>query len=316
MQINCVSISLGSSKRDKETSFLTQGIKFNIVRLGTDGNIILASKIIEELQNLEIHSIGLGGIDLLLFIEDKFYVIEDAKRLYDKSKKIPVVDGSITKRILEKQLVKNLINEGVIDKSNKVLVVSSLDRFESLKVLYDSGFEVLIGDFVFALEVDKIIRSIDELKYYAKIFLDDVLKLPFSVIYPIGESQGKENKKILKILSKYDFDVVIGDFHYVRKIGSLVKDKVVITNTLTSEDIEFLKLSGVKRVISSGVMVEDRSFGANVMDCLFSAYCLSLKNKKVSPFDSFNQEFYSLYSEFFSFLKGVKLEEFRGNRII
>jgi hypothetical protein len=91
---------------------------------------------------------------------------------------------------------------------------------------------------------------------------------------------------------------------------------VVITNTLTSEDIEFLKLSGVRRVISSGVMVEDRSFGANVMDCLFSAYCLSFKNKKVSPFDSFDQEFYSLYSEFFSFLKGVKLEEFRGNRII
>lgn len=310
MELNCVSVSLGSSKRNKFVSLkISENLSINIYRFGVDGDILTAKKIIKELQNENIDAIGLGGIDLLLFIEDKYFVIRDAKMLYEQSKVKPVVDGSITKRILEPIIIQNIIQKGIIKENQKILFVSTLDRFESLKCF--NNHQVMIGDLVFALKIDKILYNVNELKDLAKVLLEDVLNLPFNLIYPVGEEQEKKDNKTCDILRKYDFDVVIGDFHYINKITNLLKGKVVITNTLTEKDIDNLKAIGIKNVITTSIFVERRSFGANVMDCLFAAYCYKIKGIKISPFDNLNRE---LYLDFiYDFLRIDKVE---GNIVI
>lgn len=311
MEFNCVSISLGSSTRDKFISFNIGHNIINICRMGFDGDLVMAKKMIEKLQGEEVDSIGLGGIDLLLFINDSYFVIKDAKILYDQSYKIPVVDGSITKRILEPIIVENLIRDGILKKDQTVLLVSSLDRFQTLLTFLKSGFNVLIGDLIFALKVDKILNNPKEIEEVAKILLSDVLNLPFNFIYPIGREQERDDEAILNIIRKNDFDVVFGDFHYIRKIQKLLKNKIVITNTLTDKNIEELKKIGLKFLVSTGIYVEDRSFGANVTDSIFAAYCLKLKNKKISPFEPLDKE---IYLEFVS--EFLKIRELKGKIII
>jgi len=57
-----VGVSLGSSKRDHEVDVEMFGEKYNIKRLGTDGDVNKAINIIESLDG-NVDAIGLGGID-------------------------------------------------------------------------------------------------------------------------------------------------------------------------------------------------------------------------------------------------------------
>ncbi|MFN3995039.1 MAG: quinate 5-dehydrogenase [bacterium] len=309
-ELNCVSVSLGSSKRDKFVSFSLKGYTVNIYRIGVDGDFLMAQEIIRKLQDEDVDAISLGGIDLLLFINQEYFVIKDAYKLYKKSNKKPVVDGSITKRILEPFIIKKIIDKKIINPNQKVLVVSSLDRFESLRCFLEAGFKTMIADMIFALKVDKMIFNVEELKDLAKFLLPDVLNLPFNLIYPTGKSQGKRDEKIFNIVKNYDFDIVVGDFHYINKILDLLKNKIVITNTLTDKDIDNLRKVNVGKVVTTGVFMEGRSFGANVMDCIFAAYCYKNKGLKISPFEEVNQIYLDFLKDF------LEMEKIEGNVVI
>ena len=87
-----VSVSLGSSKRDHafETDFM--GERFQIERIGTDGDWDKAIQLIRDLDG-KIDAFGMGGIDLYIRIAGKPYIIKDAKRLVAEAKS-PMLDGS------------------------------------------------------------------------------------------------------------------------------------------------------------------------------------------------------------------------------
>lgn len=144
--------------------------------------------------NNNIDSIGLGGTDLFLFIEDKKYIIKDSFKLAKISTKKSIFDGSIIKNIIEKKIIQNLIDQKIINNNQIVLQVSSLDRFSAVKTFLDNNFKVLIGDLVFALKINKIIQNLNELKNIANILLQDVLNLPFYLLYPNWEKTGRRKK--------------------------------------------------------------------------------------------------------------------------
>ncbi|MEN3015770.1 MAG: quinate 5-dehydrogenase [bacterium] len=310
MELNCVSISLGSSARNKSISFEVSKVRVNVCRFGVNGDFLVFAKLVESLQDGSVDSIGFGGIDLVLFLGDKFFFVKDAYKVYSKSTKVPIVDGSITKRILEKMVVQKLIDDGVISYTDRVFLVSCLDRFEILRVLIQNKIRFLIGDLVFSLGVNKVLESVEDLESIAYVLLKDVLNLPFEFIYPVGSKQNREDLKICDIVSNYDFDVIVGDFHYIRKVLRLLKGKLVVTNTVTLEDIEDMKSVGVRGVISMGICLSNRSFGANVLDCIFAAYCNKIKGVKISPFDFRFED----YLEFVRDFLGIK--DFAGNRIV
>jgi len=88
-----VSVSLGSSKRDSTAQAVFLGEEFILERVGTDGDMQKAVQKIGELDG-RVDAIGLGGIDLYLWLGEKRYVIRDAKKLKEAAKITPVVDGS------------------------------------------------------------------------------------------------------------------------------------------------------------------------------------------------------------------------------
>jgi hypothetical protein len=76
--------------------------------------------------------------------------------LKNSVKKTPVVDGSGLKNSLERRVIKYLEKDprfGLKDK--KCLMVCAMDRFGMAESLVEAGCNMMFGDLIFALDVDK-----------------------------------------------------------------------------------------------------------------------------------------------------------------
>lgn len=276
-----ISISIGSSKRDHCVETEIMGEKFNIERVGTDGDINKAVDLIRE-KDGKVDAIGLGGIDLYIKSGNKSYIIKEALKLKKAANITPIVDGSGLKNTLERRVIKQLNETKEIDfDRKKVLVTSAMDRFGMAESLESYGAKLMLGDLMFTLGINKPIYSLKTLNKIASILAPLACKLPFNILYPTGD---KQNKTISNKFTKHfnESEIIAGDFHYIRRfMPDSMKGKVIITNTVTSEDINILKNKGVNRLITTTPEFSGRSFGTNVMEGIVITL-LKLKEKEVN----------------------------------
>ena len=269
-----VSVSLGSSRRDHKVVMEFLGEKFEISRMGTDGNFNRALDLLKELDG-KVDAIGLGGIDVYLFVKKKRYAIKDGLKLMGAVKTTPVVDGSGLKNTLEREVVRMLATEtDLLEKGKKVLMVSSVDRFGMAEALSEVGCQVIFGDMIFGLGIPHAIKTVEELEKLAKRLLPGITKMPFRMIYPIGKKQESQDEGKVKKFAHYYYDaeVIAGDFHFIRRfIPAGMNGQTILTNTITPDDIEFLREKGVGTLVTTTPEYQGRSFGANVMEAVLAA---------------------------------------------
>jgi hypothetical protein len=266
-----VSVSLGSSSRDHHAEIELLGERFDITRTGTDGSIDRAMARLHELDG-KVDTIGLGGIDVYLYAGTKRYALRDGIRLLESVKITPVVDGSGLKNTLERRAVRFVQEElGIALRGRSVLMVSALDRFGMAQALVDAGADVLFGDFIFALDLDKPVRGLAEFEALAERYLPDACKLPFQFFYPTGKKQDRAPQP--KYPEYYaEADIIAGDFHFMRQfMPERLDGKIVLTNTLTARDVEELRARGVARLITTTPDFGGRSFGTNVVEAALLA---------------------------------------------
>jgi hypothetical protein len=72
---HAVSISIGSSKRDKSVDIELLGELVRIERIGTDGSMEKAAQLYKELDG-KVDAFGVGGADLGEMIDNKVRVIK------------------------------------------------------------------------------------------------------------------------------------------------------------------------------------------------------------------------------------------------
>ncbi|MEO7715107.1 MAG: quinate 5-dehydrogenase [Capsulimonas sp.] len=259
------SISLGSSLRNKSVEADFLGEKFQIERVGTDGDLKLFQKKLIELDG-KVDAFGLGGTDMYIYAAGKRYTFRQIERLAAAAVKTPVVDGSGLKNTLERETVQYLQREGIIDLAHsKVLLVCAVDRFGMAEALDATGASVVYGDLMFAVGVPIALRSMTAVNQAARVLLPLIVQLPFQWLYPTGE---KQNTITPKWTSFYDeADVIAGDFPYIRRyMPENLAGKTILTNTTTAEDVLELTKRGVKTLITTTPQFEGRSFGTNVME--------------------------------------------------
>ncbi len=284
-QKEVVSVSLGSSSRDHEVEVELLGQKFNIKRIGTDGDMKKAKKMIKELDG-NIDAFGLGGIDLYLFAPSgKRHKIREAKKFKKAAKITEMVDGSGLKNTLERKTIEYLQEEEDYDFADKkVLMVSAVDRFGMADALNNTGCKMVFGDLIFGLKIPVAIRSMKQFAILARILLPIATKLPFKVLYPTGSEQ---DKKSVDKYGKYyrEADIIAGDYLFIKKyMPDDMTGKVIITNTVTESDVADLKARGVELLVTTTPEFDGRSFGTNVME----ATCIALLDKEegtVTPED-------------------------------
>jgi hypothetical protein len=266
-----VSVSLGSSTRDHSVEVELLGERVGVSRVGVDGSLDRALERLRELDG-RVDALGLGGIDVYLYAGAKRYALRDGLRLLDAVKRTPVVDGSGLKNTLERQAVDYLRDElGVELRGKRVLMVSALDRFGMAQALVAAGADVLFGDFIFALDLDKPVRGLREFEALAEKYLPDACKLPFQFFYPTGKKQERPPQP--KYPQYYaEADIIAGDFHFMRQfMPDRLDGKLVLTNTVTARDVEDLRARGVARLVTTTPEFAGRSFGTNVVEAILVA---------------------------------------------
>lgn len=276
-----VSVSLGSSTRNKKSECNLLGEDYIIERIGVDGDF---NKYKEKLLEIDgkVDAIGLGGIDLYLCTSNKKYIIKDAKKLYDCVKNTPVVDGSGIKHTIERMTIEYLQNNNIVDFENmNALLVCGLDRFGMAQTLDKYCKNVIFGDAMFALGVPYKIKSYKELCILGSILLPIYCNVPFKMLYPTGDKQKEHYEKYNEIFKQNQ--IICGDYLFINKYlpsveSGVFKDKIIITNTLTAEDVENLKEREVALVISTTPNFSGRNFGTNVLEGIFT----SILGKKLS----------------------------------
>jgi hypothetical protein len=270
-----VSVSLGTSKRDKSQNVTLLGEEFLIRRVGTDGDVKKFAAMFRELDG-KVAALGVGGADVYVAVGEKRYTFHQIKKLVADAVQTPVVDGSGLKHTLEREAIRRLQHDGVVDfPKEKVLLVSAVDRFGMAQALIEVGAPTVYGDLMFGLGLPIPVRSYATVKILGNILLPIITRLPQQWIYPVGEKQESRAPKFPKAFQ--DATLICGDWHFIRRYApDRLDGKTILTQTVRKADLDWLKTIGLRRVITTTPVMGGETFATNVME----GVVVALNNKR------------------------------------
>ena len=265
-------VSLGSSTRNHKVVIEVLGEKVEIERRGTDGDVKKMMQIFQE-NDGKVDVFSLGGTDLYLYSgpQGKRYTIKESERIVKVIKKTPIVDGTGIKYVLEKSVVKYIDTQtDIVFKGKKALVTITVDRFGMAEGLIEAGCEMTFGDLIFCLNIPIPLHSFRSIEIFARLLLPVLVYVPIKYLYPTGEKQEKSNLKYVRYFQ--DADIIAGDYLGISQyMPGDMGGKTIITNTVTSSNVEDLKKRGVNYLITTTPEFEGRSFGTNVFQATLVA---------------------------------------------
>ena len=265
-----VSVSLGSSRRNHQAQIELMGYQINIERIGVDGDRKKFMQILKELDG-KVDVFGLGGADLYLRAGRYKYQVVDISKMVSILEKTPIVDGGELKETWERKVPHFLVEHEKIDlKGKTALFMSGMDRYGLAEGLSQQGCRLLIGDMPFALGIPIPLTKLSTLRFLSIIMMPVLRRLPLHILYPTGKSQEVRHPRAPHLFKRAD--IVAGDFLYINRfMPDDMKGKIIITNTVTQNDIDTLRQLGVNILVTTTPKMNGRSFGANVLQAIFVA---------------------------------------------
>jgi hypothetical protein len=258
-------VSLGSSTRDHKAKVEMLGQEVEIERKGTDGDVKKMMQLYQEFDG-KVDVFALGGTDLYLYSgpKGKRYTIRESARIVSVIKKTPIVDGTGIKYVLEKDVVRYVSqNTDISLQGKKALLLITVDRFGLAEGLIEAGCKMVFGDLISCLNIPIPIYNLSTLNKVARVIIPILVNLPIKYLYPTGKKQETSNSKYGRFFD--DADIIAGDYIAISQYMPQKMDgKIVITNTVTSKNVQDLKDRGVQYLITTTPQFQGRSFGTNV----------------------------------------------------
>ncbi len=267
-----VSVSLGSSTRDHKGIIELGGEQIEVSREGTDGDSKVMRARYKELDG-KVDAFGAGGFLFGFHLDDRFYKVRVAKKLVKDIKITPIVDGNGVKDTVERNSLQSIwpeVEKLFEDKPMTALITSAVDRYGMAQSVVDAGFDIVAGDFYFALGIPIKVKSLKGVRRLARWVLPIVKNFPLGWLYPLGESQEDRKPKHTHLFE--NATLIAGDFLYAKKYSpDDMSGKIILTNTTTAADREDLFDRGVEAIITTTPEVGGRSFGTNVLEAAIVA---------------------------------------------
>lgn len=265
-----VSVSLGSSVRDKKVVVNLQGQEISVERIGNDGDVEKTRRMFTELDG-QVDALGVGGVDLYLRLGEREYPLRAALKLVADVHQTPVVDGRGLKHTLERRVFELAAPQlGGIPHFRRAFVPVTVDRIGLAEAVNEVSDEIILGDFMIALGLPIPIRGIQAYYRVARTLFPIVSYFPMSLLF-YGSGGSEHEAKYERYFQ--EADLIAGDFLFMRKYLPMdLSGKTVITNTTTESNIELLRERGVRQVITTTPRYEGRSFGTNMMEAMLTAF--------------------------------------------
>ena len=268
---HAVSVSLGSSSRDKKVVVDFNDQQICVERIGTGGDAKAAKKLFSKLDG-KVDALSVGGIDFYVHMDGHDYPIHAALKLVQDVQNTPLVDGRLLKYALEEKLFDYVETiSGTSFHFKRAFIPFGTDRQGLISAASKVSNEVIIGDLMFLFGLPIPVKGMENFKRLARLLLPIAGFLPISVLYPPGAKDEGSHPKFKQYWQSAD--LIAGDMHYIRKYSpDDLSDKIVVTNTTTKEDIKLLLKRRVQKVITTTPRYEGRSFGVNMMEAVLTAY--------------------------------------------
>ncbi|MDI6895627.1 MAG: quinate 5-dehydrogenase [Bacillota bacterium] len=280
-----VSVSLGSSDRDHTAEVEILGERFLIERRGTDGDFRKAVQMVGELDG-KVAAFGMGGTDVYLAVGDRRFRLRASRPLVQAARVTPMVDGSGLKNTVQRLTVEYLQAELRYPFAGKTaFVVCAVDAYGLAESLDRAGCRLIMGDLLYTVGINIPIRTMTGLRRAAALLAPIITQLPMSMLYPTGEKQTERHPKPPYTGYYQQADIIAGDWHYIyRRLPDSLPEKVIITNTVTARDVEELRQTGAKLLLTTTPEFQGRSFGTNVLEAIFVTL-LGKRPEEVRPGD-------------------------------
>lgn len=262
-----ISISLGSSRRNKRVETTLRNEQIVLERIGADGDQRRMRELFLEYDG-QVDAFGFGGADLGLEVNNRYFPLHSVGSIV-AGVQTPVVDGGGIRAVVERQTAQRL--QSILPPHPKrVLFCVAVGRYAMVRSFLDLGYEPIFGDLAFGLGIPVFLRSLSTLHLLARVLLPIMARLPFSWIYPTGEQQ---DQIVPKYGAQYEWaSVIADDFHYIKQhLPARLVGKTIVTNTTTDEDVALLKERGLSHLATVTPRLDGRSFGTNVMEAALTA---------------------------------------------
>ena len=295
-----ISVSLGSSSNDYEfeTTFLKQ--KFNIKRIGTNGDYEKAADLLVQFDS-KADAFGLGSIkfptsnknnrlikavtDILDFVwDDSAKVAKLRSRL-----KTPVTTGDHLISVAYEWAIRSIqFEQSGYFNNARVLFLSGMTHSRMAKVMSEYTENLSFADPLLEHGISKFLNSYKDFVLYSK-GIHDVLKWsPSKRILDSALPVKKWNTYILRKAMQKAHIIVIPHHKFYDYVEDCTVEelggKTVITTTVYDDRVEFLKNQGVDVIIDTTPKILKRVVGVNVQEALAIA-ALGKKKHQITDED-------------------------------
>ncbi len=254
-----VTVTLGASKQDFEfqTDFL--GERYDVKRMGADGDHRKAWEMLRR-QQANADAIGVGETSDHYQVGLRTIVNRETEKLTKVVTRVPVTTGATLRRLLQVRAVRHVQKElGGYFNNNKVLFLSGMRNYEIAVALSEYTKNLSFADPVFQAGSPLLLSSLAQLELYARGNELVAGQKPFRLLEK--SLAGLKNMRVANAVA--GAHVIVGTFGEIKAVGSVanLEGKTLITSAVHDDQLAFYKQCKVNLVID----VTPNLFGGKVV---------------------------------------------------
>ncbi|HRH88547.1 MAG TPA: dehydrogenase [Rubrivivax sp.] len=265
-----VTVTLGASKQDFEFQTTFLGERFDVKRIGTDGDHRKAWELLRR-QQANADAIGVGETSDHYQVGLRTITNRDTQKLTKVVTRVPVTTGTTLRRLLQVRAVRWVQKElGSYFNNNKVLFLSGMRNYEIAVALSDYTKNLSFADPVFQAGSPLLLSSLAQLELYARGNELVAGQKPFRLLEK--SLSGLKNLRVANAMGKAH--VVVGTFNEIKAVGSVtnLEGKTLITSAVHDDQLAFYKRCKVNLVIDVTPNLFDRVVGVATLEAMILAH--------------------------------------------
>ena len=264
-----VGISMGAVAQNFEFGARFMGQRFNVRRLGTNGSMAMALKLLKH-WGQRADAIGLGVVKDSYTVGSRRYVEKDSARLKNVVTRIPVTTGGRLSDILQEWALRHVQAKlGDYFNNANVLFFSGRTNYKLALAMSEYTNNLQFADLLLQLGVPKMLTSLDMLELYASGAHYVLDWAPTSVMSsaPIKEWTNFVLRRALQ-----EATVIVAPVHELDDFGAEeLAGKTVVTSTVNDRRIAQFKDKGVNLVIDGSPTLFEHVLGPSLLDAMIIA---------------------------------------------